>query len=119
MLLNDFFEILETNTSSEEVISKIKLNPNHKIFAGHFPNNPLTPGVVQIQIVKEILEKTYGKELQLMTMSRCKFLKILNPNEVPVITIFIKTSVEGNKIKADASGKNNENIFFKLTAIYQ
>jgi len=106
-------------STSEKVISKIKLNPTHKIFSGHFPNNPITPGVVLVQIVKEILEKFYNKELLLLKMSRCKFLKILNPNEIPIITIHINISVMENVIKVDAFGEEKENIYFKLSAAYQ
>jgi len=119
MLLNDFFEIIEIHNTSVKVISKIKLNLTHKIFLGHFPNNPITPGVVLIQIVKEILENCCNKELQLIKMSRCKFLKILNPNETPIVIVHINISVIENIIKADAFGRENENIFFKLSAVYQ
>lgn len=106
------------NTSGK-VISKIKLNPAHKIFSGHFPNNPITPGVVQIQMVKEILEKFYNKELHLLKMPRCKFLKIVNPNETPILSIHINISVMGNVIKVDAFGEEKSTIFFKLSAMYQ
>lgn len=106
-------------STSEKVISKIKLNPTHKIFSGHFPNNPITPGVVQIQMVKEILEKFYRKELRLFKMSRCKFLKILNPHETPILAIHISISVMENFIKVDAFGEEKENIYFKLSALYQ
>ena len=105
--------------TSEKVISRIRLNSSHKIFSGHFPNNPITPGVVLIQIVKEILEKFYKKELCLLKMSRCKFLKILNPNETPMINIHINISVIENAIKAEVSGEENENIFLKLAAVYK
>ena len=116
MLINDFFEILETNYSDNKIISTIRLNPSHKIYSGHFPDNPVTPGVVQLQIVKEILENTHKKELRLLSMSRCKFLKILNPNETPVITITL--SYSDNPLHVSAIGEYQEAIFFKLTALF-
>ncbi|MBK5286048.1 MAG: 3-hydroxyacyl-ACP dehydratase [Bacteroidia bacterium] len=119
MLLNFFFEILETNYTGEQLISVIKLNPKHEIFDGHFPGNPVTPGVVQIQIVKEILDNYYKRELKLISMSRCKFLKILNPNATPVLTIRIEISREDDLIKAHATGRDNESTYFKLNAAYQ
>ena len=70
-------------------------------------------------MVKEILEKFYNKELQLLKMSRCKFLKILNPNETPIITIRINISIAEKIIKADAFGQEKSTIFFKLSALYQ
>ena len=63
MLLDDFFTIIDLEKTDESVISNIKIDPSHKIFEGHFPGNPITPGVVQVQLVKEILEKAGVKIL--------------------------------------------------------
>lgn len=114
MLINDFFEIIETNISCNKIISRIKLNANHRIYSGHFPNNPVTPGVVQVQIVKEILEDVYKKELKLISMSRCKFLKVLNPNITPFVTIDI--SFSENPFHISVIGMDAESSYFKLTA---
>ncbi|MBC7864936.1 MAG: 3-hydroxyacyl-ACP dehydratase [Bacteroidia bacterium] len=116
MLINDLFEIIEISHTGNKIISKIKLNAAHKIYGGHFPGNPITPGVVQIEIVKEILESVYKKELKLSSMSRCKFLKILNPNETPFVTIDI--AVSENPLHVSASGTENEIIYFKLSAVF-
>lgn len=116
MLINDFFELLEQKVSDEKIIAKIKLNPSHRIFGGHFPNNPITPGVIQIQIVKEIMEAVHKKDLRLLTLSRCKFLKILNPNETPLLVIDI--SIVGSPLHISAMGMEGEHIYFKLSATF-
>ena len=77
MLRNDFFKINSLDFNGNELISNISLDSEHAIFEGHFPGNPVTPGVVQMQIVKEILEVYFEKKLQLETMGRCKFLNVL------------------------------------------
>lgn len=119
MLLNDFFDIIESTNVETKLISRIKLNAEHKIYGGHFPGNPVTPGVVQMQMVKEILEKHIGKELKLLTMSRCKFLKILSPVETPALFISIEISQADGVIKINTSGQEKENTFFKFSATYQ
>ena len=116
MLLNDFFEIIENRREEGKIAAVIKLNAQHKIYAGHFPGNPVTPGVVQLQIVKEILESTYKKELKLASMRNCKFMKILNPNVTPLVTIDISSSA--NRLEVSVIGKHHEDIFFKLTALF-
>ena len=119
MLLNDFFEIEETTNADGKLIARIKLNTAHKIYEGHFPGNPITPGVVQMQIAKEILENHFNKELKLQTMSRCKFLKILNPEATPSLFITIEVSEIDGAIKINASGHEKEDTFFKFSASYQ
>jgi len=118
MLLNDFFRIIELDASADTLVSTIRLNPEHSIFSGHFPNNPVTPGVVQLQIVKEILEDIHKKELHLETIAQCRFLKILNPETTPVIIVKINSSITDNLITVKASGAENENVFFKFNAVY-
>lgn len=116
MLINDFFEIVEITSSENKLISMIRLNSNHKIYSGHFPNNPVTPGLVQVQIVKEILEFIYHKDLRLISMSRCKFMKILNPIETPFVTVDI--SVTPNPLQVSVIGKEREIIYFKFSAVF-
>lgn len=116
MLINNFFEILETSGDDAKMLYTIKLDPAHEIYSGHFPNNPITPGVVQMQLVKEILEHRYKKELKLLGMSRCKFLKILNPIETPVVTIEITPS--DHPLHVSAAGVHGEDVYFKLSATF-
>lgn len=52
MLLNDFFKITDIKNADKYTIS-IEMNPKHDIYKGHFPGNPITPGVCLTQMVKE------------------------------------------------------------------
>ena len=120
MLLNDFFTI-QNSTDSEGVLSaSITIKAGHKIFEGHFPDNPITPGVVQLQIVKELLEESLGQKFTMSEMGRCKFLAIWNPNDNPNINVEIKHSkTEDNEIKISASGGIDDTFFFKFNAKYR
>ena len=120
MLINDFFTITQLNNTEGAIDSTVQLNASHKIFDGHFPENPVTPGVVQIQMVKEILEKALEKEYTLKEVGRCKFMAVLNPNEDKEIDITIKHSIEEGVLKISAAGtsKDKNNTFFKFNAKY-
>jgi 3-hydroxyacyl-[acyl-carrier-protein] dehydratase len=121
MLINDFFQILESNNTDSTLTSLVKINAQHKIFEGHFPNNPVTPGVVQIQIVKEILEDHLSQKLVLKEMGRCKFLAVLNPNDDSEIEIKISYSITESgqtKISAQGASKEKKQSFFKFNALY-
>ena len=121
MLINDFFNVINIESTETSIISSIQLNSSHRIFDGHFPNNPVTPGVVQLQIVKELLEKGLNRECILKEVGRCKFLAILNPNDTPEILINIKYTIEDdNKVKISSSGStaDGSTTFFKFTAKY-
>ncbi|PJB15214.1 MAG: 3-hydroxyacyl-ACP dehydratase [Flavobacteriales bacterium CG_4_9_14_3_um_filter_32_8] len=121
MLINNFFTITTLEQTDGVILSTIKIDASHQIFEGHFPNNPITPGVVQIQLVKELLEKTFNQTLFLKEIGRCKFLAILNPNENAEILIKIDFTKEDGiiKVTADGTSKEGSQTFFKFNARYE
>ena len=80
-LLNDFYIILDSKSTENGISVMVKIDKNHSIFQGHFPNHPVTPGVCTMQIIKELSEKHFGKELMLKTARNVKFMAIFNPEE--------------------------------------
>ena len=88
MLLKDkFYTVSSLSEENGTIQSTISIDPNHEIFSGHFPGNPVTPGVVQMEIIKELLSIHFNRPLQLKSMNNCKFLAILNPNVTPNINV--------------------------------
>ena len=79
MLLNSFFKITEVQ-GHEKYLVKIELCPEHKIYEGHFPGNPIVPGVCLTQMVKETVELQLKKETTLVSANSIKFTAVLNPN---------------------------------------
>lgn len=80
-LLNDFYSILDFKSTENGISVLVKIDKEHSIFEGHFPNHPVTPGVCTMQIIKELSEKHFGKELMLKTARNVKFMAIINPEE--------------------------------------
>jgi 3-hydroxyacyl-[acyl-carrier-protein] dehydratase len=118
-LLNNFYEVLQTTVSDKGFTTTIQLNAGHIIFLGHFPGHPVTPGVIQMQIVHELLENHFCRKLKLITMPECKFLKILNPEENPHIIILIECNWINEILDVKARGVKSTNIFFKLKSFYR
>jgi 3-hydroxyacyl-[acyl-carrier-protein] dehydratase len=97
----------------------IKLNSDHIVYAGHFPGHPVTPGVIQLQIVHELSERHLRGNLRLLTMSQSKFLKILNPEETSLLTIQVDFTRVDELLHIRAKGEHDTDIFFKLDGTYQ
>ncbi len=80
MLFKGFYNNKEIISSDHsKLIVRIKLNKDHGVYNGHFPNNPITPGVISIQIIKEILEEHLGYELFLREVINIKYISPINP----------------------------------------
>lgn len=55
--------------------------PEHFIgFSGHFPGNPVLPGIAQMMAV-QITAAGKGKTAGLVQVKRCKFLRPVKPDE--------------------------------------
>ena len=59
LLINDFFYLRSSTHSNEIINAQLQLNPAHRVFEGHFPGQPVVPGVCMVQMIKEILETTW------------------------------------------------------------
>lgn len=119
MLADSFYILKSSSNTGNAIEAVIQLQADHDIFNGHFPGNPVTPGVVQMEIIKELLEKELGIRLILKTMSNAKFLAVLNPLETPEIRVAISFSTEDSlSYKVSASIIAEEKIFFKLQGNY-
>jgi 3-hydroxyacyl-[acyl-carrier-protein] dehydratase len=57
----------------------IRLNPKHDIFKGHFPGNPVLPGVCIIQILKELLSSHMKNTLVFNNLGSIKYLSVIKP----------------------------------------
>ena len=119
MLINDFYKINKLQVSDNFIDAQIKINDGHNIFKGHFPDKPIVPGVMQQQIVKEILSEALNKELQTVKISNMKFMALIEPDKNAELSINIKiTSNNSNEIKIDAKIFSEQTIFFKIKAQY-
>ncbi len=81
LFLNDFFTIQSKKKDPDKFHLKVKVqvNRDHAIFTGHFPEQPVVPGVVLIQMITEILSDSLQEELTLKELTRVKFLSLVDP----------------------------------------
>lgn len=116
MLLKDFYTINQFDTESENITAGISINPKHDVFKGHFPGNPIVPGVTMVQIVKELLGKKHDKALFLQKAVNIKFMNILNPETEPDVTVNITIkSIEDNVITAYSTITKEDKTYFKFS----
>ena len=122
MLLSDFYKTIKTDYSKDNPGSfkvTIELNDRHKIFKGHFPGNPVVPGVCMIQIVKEILSKLLNKNLYLSEGSNIKFISVIKPDINKILNIEYNIKQENDIFRVSAVISFGKKIFFKFKGIFR
>lgn len=118
-ILTNFYT-LESSEKSENgsFIAKIKLNSDHEIFQGHFPGNPVTPGVCMMQIVKDLTEQITVSKLFLKSASNVKFMAIINPFETPDLVLQLDINEKDGELKVKNTTSFGETIALKLSVNY-
>jgi len=117
MLLKNFYTIVELDCSDKEKIKAIiDLNKEHEVYEGHFPGNPVVPGVCLTQLIKEVMENVEDKELSLVYANNIKFMAVVNPeiDDRLQIDLKVKYDTEENIIKVDSVTHFNEKVFYKF-----
>lgn len=121
MVLENFYTITKKQEVQENSYSfEISVNSNHTIFEGHFPNNPIMPGVCMMQITKDIVEDITGSKLFMKKCSNVKFMAIINPEINKELHLKIDVSyTDDGAIRVKNSTKFEETVALKLNAVYQ
>ena len=121
MLLQDFYKVDKIDTVNEgKYLASITLNKNHAIFKGHFPGNPVTPGVCMMQIIKEITENVLNVSLTMVSTSNVKFMAIINPEINAELTLDLEISEnEASEIKVKNTTSFKDTIALKLSNTYK
>jgi len=65
----------------------ITLDPGHPVFAGHFPGQPVVPGVFLVEIISSVISQMTGKKLIVTEIANIKFLSMIDPSEHSVLLI--------------------------------
>lgn len=119
MLLNSFFHIIKEESVGDGFSVEIGLNPVHEIYKAHFPGQPVTPGVCQIQIVTELLALHLGKDVCLTDIKNVKYMSVISPEKVTRLSVcFLKILSENDAYKVTVVLKWDEQLFSKMSMTY-
>lgn len=110
--INTIFIPIDKKSLSDQFIVYWRVKENIKFFNGHFPNNPVLPGVLIMEGSLEFLRKHLERDLILKKVISCKFMAPITP-QMDLKIIFNKINL--NTWNIDWIIKENNNSAAKLT----
>lgn len=116
-LQDNLYRIISQTDSSAQV----ELLADCIIYKAHFPGRPVTPGVCIIGMAGELLEILTGMRLSLAEVVNAKFLAVINPHEMPVITYTFSKLVADDAaatLKVTAAVTAGDTVCSKLSLLY-
>lgn len=85
-----------------KMVASVTADGNSPWFSGHFPDNPILPGIAQLKMVADLISKSEEGDLCMTAVSRVKFRKIVRPEELLDIHV--------------TSGNKKDQYIFKITS---
>jgi 3-hydroxyacyl-[acyl-carrier-protein] dehydratase len=96
----NLYTIKNMEGSGEILNASVMIMRDHPVFEGHFPGNPILPGVCTLQIAGELLSKYLDKKLLLVKSDNIKFMSLVIPDENTILSF-----------EFSLGNKKEENIF--------
>ena len=116
MALTNYYTVEQQQTlGPNEWKFTIRLHPDCEVYKGHFPGQPVAPGVCQLRVVKDCLETVLGQRARFTRIKQCKFMRMIIPSEVDTMDVCLTLSEDHtlNALVQDA-----QNTFVKIKAEY-
>jgi 3-hydroxymyristoyl/3-hydroxydecanoyl-(acyl carrier protein) dehydratase len=82
-------------------VFEFRFSADDPVFAGHFPNRPLLPGIFQLEMTRVAAEIILNCPLAVREISKAKFQRPILPDET--VRVELKLSETGDTIQARAS----------------
>lgn len=98
------YKISNIDMPEESIITaQLIVGPDSFWFDGHFPDNPIVPGIAQMSMIIDLMQRTMGPNLKLKGFKRVRFKQLIRP-DTP-ISVLIKPA-----------GKTPNRFEYQLTA---
>lgn len=122
MLIKDYYTI-ENVVKLEDGSTRfhIALRADSAVYKGHFPGQPVSPGVCNIQLIKECAEYVAGKPLLMNNLQQCLLTTLITPLEHPTIEVrlLLEEKEMGYKLKATLGKEEATYLDMKAELIIQ
>ena len=117
MLIKDYYTIENVLKQDDGFVRfDISLNADCPVYEGHFPGEPVSPGVCNIQMVKECTEQVAGKSLFLNNLQQCRLTTLVTPLAHPQVEVKILLEEKGEAYRLKATIGKNEDVYLDLKA---
>jgi 3-hydroxymyristoyl/3-hydroxydecanoyl-(acyl carrier protein) dehydratase len=68
-------------SDSKELRADIEVPQDSPWFSGHFPGQPVLPGIAQLGMVLDTINQSSGQDMRVAGVSRVRFKQIIRPND--------------------------------------
>jgi len=114
LLLNDLYTIQSVSAMEKTIRASVLLRAEHAIFKGHFPGQPILPGVCMLEMISEITGNHLQQSFRIKAAPFIKFLNMIDPEKDPLIHFEIKYDSSPDKTLIQGNISSGSRVFMKF-----
>lgn len=88
----------KNRTDTSELYAQVVVPAGSLWFKGHFPGQPVLPGIAQMEMVLELICRGTGMPLALAEVNRVRFRKMILPDDCLTVTAMPKSDPPGGYV---------------------
>lgn len=111
-----FFQLVSITEDDGQHSASVKLNPDHEVYNGHFPDQPVAPGVMLMNMCREVAEKVKGEEVRIRSARSIKFVKVVDPTKIQDLVLTMKFDEGDDGTRFQCVAKAGADTYFKIIA---
>jgi 3-hydroxyacyl-[acyl-carrier-protein] dehydratase len=104
LLENKFYKVL-SEERGEGLCAKyhVAILPECNVYDGHFPGDPVCPGVCNIETIKECAILLCGEQLRYSTIKQCRLTALATPTVCPEVDVQVTLTPAGDSYSVQAT----------------
>lgn len=88
--MRDYFSIENETIDGLTGRWVVRLNPDCRVYEGHFPGEPVSPGVCNIEMLLECAARVIGHPLRATKLNRCRLTTLITPIMHPELEVQVE-----------------------------
>lgn len=114
MLHNRLYTLVPVETNDPDRRFVVRINTSHPIFEGHFPAQPVLPGVCTLAMLRDAVARMEGRPVRFARIRDCKFTSLVDPRTTD--SLELRVAASGGEVRATVV--DGERVVLKLKATY-
>lgn len=108
---NSYYRLLETVPTEGGAVFRAALLPGSPVYRGHFPGRPVSPGVCQVELIRQCAERLTGQRLRIASVLLCRFTAVASPSISPEVEVGLVATPAGAKWRIEARVSDAERVY--------
>ena len=106
-----------TSNGVNSYSAQVGINSEDPIFSGHFPGQPVLPGVCTLAILKDCICRATEKRLIYCEMAQCKFTGMVDPSLSGILNVDFVLAGAEEQLTVNATVSEGERVVMKIKAV--